>query len=383
MKRRIPFPAPAWISLPTALIIATAWIQGFEALAQPGTSKLKLDTGEEIFKAGCVPCHGPDGKGQAQNLAGFERPSTFPDFADCYGSTPEPDVQWRAVIANGGPARGFSQIMPSFKDLLTPDQINKVIGYLRSLCAERGWPRGDLNLPRALVTEKAFPEDETVIGGSFNASGAPGVGTMVTYEKRIGSSGQLEAVVPYNFVHDTGSWASGFGDITLGYKRKLFASMKTGSIFSVGGEVTAPTGNARIGTGGESTIFETFAAYGQILPANSFFQLQTGTELPAHPDKVPRAYYLRTAFGKSLTTGGGLGRIWSPMVEFIADRDFATGASTNYDVIPQVQIPLSKRMHILGSVGFQVPLNNTAQRAKQVMFYLLWDFADGKVTEGW
>ena len=52
--------------------------------------------------------------------------------------------------------------MPSFKDLLTPDQIGKVIEHLRSLCTEEAWPRGNLNLPRPLITEKAFPENETV-----------------------------------------------------------------------------------------------------------------------------------------------------------------------------------------------------------------------------
>src|SRR5258707_1079477 len=63
-------------------------------------SKLKLDTGSEIYHSGCVACHGPDGKGQAQSLAGFERPATFPDFTDCPTATPEPDIQWRAVITN-------------------------------------------------------------------------------------------------------------------------------------------------------------------------------------------------------------------------------------------------------------------------------------------
>ena len=97
-------------------------------------SKLKLDTGEEIYKAGCISCHGPDGTGQSPNLQGFQRPDTFPDFTDCPTATPEPEVQWRAIVTNGGPARAFSEIMPSFKDQLTPDQINKVVAYLRHFC---------------------------------------------------------------------------------------------------------------------------------------------------------------------------------------------------------------------------------------------------------
>ena len=345
-------------------------------------SKLKLDTGKEIFEAGCISCHGSDGRGQSPELQGFERPRTFPDFTDCYAATPEPDVQWRAVITNGGPARGFSQIMPSFRDLLTPEQIDKVIGYLRSMCDENSWPLGNLNLPRPLVTEKAFPEDEVVLTSTVNVQGAPGVGSSAIWEKRFGSGGQVEAVVPYNFVHYTG-WQSGVGDMILGYKQKVFFSRKSQSIISVGGEITAPTGDATKGTGSGSTIFEVFGAYGQLFPRATFLQFQTGTELPAHPDKVPRAYYARTAFGKTFARDHGLGRTWTPMMELIADRDFATGANTNWSVVPQIQIPISKRLHVLGSIGVSLPVNNTAERQKQLMFYLLWDFADGTLKEGW
>src|SRR4029077_9306149 len=100
--------------------------------------------------------------------------------------------------------------------------------------------------------------------------------------------------------------------LALGYKQKLWHSLKTGSIFSAGAEVSAPTGNAALGTGGQSTVFETFVAAGQALPADSFFQVQTGVELPAHPDQVSRAYYLRTAIGKTFSAEHGLGRRWAP-----------------------------------------------------------------------
>ena len=106
---------------------------------------------------------------------GFEKPETFPDFTRCDQTTPELDVDWKATIRDGGHGRGFSPIMPSFRDALTPAQIDLVIGYLRSFCRNDRWPRGELNLPRAITTEKAFPEDETVLTTSFNAQGAAGV----------------------------------------------------------------------------------------------------------------------------------------------------------------------------------------------------------------
>jgi mono/diheme cytochrome c family protein len=369
--------------LAIAVIVGVVWIHGTVVRAQSGNGGLKLDTGKEIYMAGCVSCHGPDGKGQPQILAGFQQPSTFPDFADCPGATPEPDIQWRAVITDGGPGRGFSQIMPSFKDMLTQDQISKVIEYLRSLCPVKAWPRGNLNLPRPMITEKAYPENEVVIAGSYNAHGAPAGSTSVFYERRFGTSSMIGAVVPYSYKQDSTGNHAAFGDIALEYKRKVFDSLKKGSIFSMGGDISVPTGNRTIGTGGESTLFEIFAAYGQILPKDSFLQIQTGFELPVHPDKVPRAYYMRTAIGKTFSTENGLGRRWSPMMEIIADRDLVAGAKTNLDLAPEIQIPLSRRMHILGSIGYRIPVNNTGNRPRQLMFYLLWDFPDGGLTQGW
>ena len=75
--------------------------------------------------------------------------------------------------------------------------------------------------------------------------------------------------------------------------------------------------------------------------------------------------------------------MWSPMVEFLADRDLETGAKTNWDVMPEFQVTLSKRQHIRFDVGLRIPATNTAGRQKQVMFYLLWDWQDGKLLEGW
>src|SRR6478672_9771311 len=127
------------------------------------SAALNLTTGKNIFEAACVACHGPDGKGAPDTQVGFEKPETFPDFTRCDQTTPELDVDWKATIRDGGHGRGFSPIMPSFVDALTSEQMDKVIGYLRSLCTNKSWPRGEFNLPLPLMTEKAFPEDEVIV----------------------------------------------------------------------------------------------------------------------------------------------------------------------------------------------------------------------------
>src|SRR4051795_2552468 len=126
-----------WGYLPILICLALVWRQGI-VLAQVSDSTLKLKTGKDIFQAACVGCHGPEGKGMPQSTTGFTPPATFPDFSDCNSTNRETNRDWKSIIHLGGPARGFSEIMPSFTEALTPDQIQKAVDYLRSFCTEAG-----------------------------------------------------------------------------------------------------------------------------------------------------------------------------------------------------------------------------------------------------
>ena len=255
--------------------------------------------------------------------------------------------------------------------------------YLRGLCRD-AWPRGELNLPRALVSEKAFPEDEAVLSGAVNAQGDPAAGFTLAYERRFGAKNQIEISLPLNLNRgESGTWLGGAGDIALGYKRLLFSSLPSGSILSVQGETILPTGNASKGFGTGVLFFEAFASYGQLLPRQSFLQFQSGVELPTRPEQANTAFYWRALFGKSLNEGFGFGRMWTPMVELLADRELEAGQTTNWDVVPQFQVTLSARQHVRADVGFRFPLNDAGTRSKQLMFYLLWDWFDGGLREGW
>jgi hypothetical protein len=364
--------------------LAVVCLQTIVFSQDPSSGELKLNTGKEVFRAGCAACHAPDGKGMPQTTVGFEPPSTFPDFTDCNATTREPNPDWRSIIHNGGPARGFSEIMPSFTEALTAGQIEKVIQHLRSFCREKSWPRGELNLPRALVTEKAFPEDEAVIQTAVDAEGGRTVANELVYEKRFGIRNQVEVAVPFGFQQqDTSTWFGGVGDMKLAYKRALASNLRTGSIFSLVGEAVLPTGNKARGLGKGVTIFEGFAAYGQLLPRDSFLQFQGGVELPTHTEDAARAVFWRTVLGKSIAQENGLGRLWSPMVELLADRELAAGEKINWDVLPQLQVTLSRRQHIRANIGVRFPVNNTGSRSTQLVFYLLWDWFDGGLRDGW
>src|SRR5437764_3868566 len=346
-----------------------------------------VKNGERIYKSGCIACHGATGQGAPETLTEFKRPDTFPDFTRCDQTTPEPNSAWKDVIAHGGPARGFSQIMPAFGELLASDQIDDVIAYLRTLCRNTHWARGELNLPRALITEKAFPEDEEVISTAINTHGAPGNTTDIIHEQRFGLHNQIEVDVPIEFQDQSNAqshtWYGGVGDATLGIKREMFSSLRTGSILSLFGGVIVPSGSRSRGFGTGTTTFETFAAFDQLFPTNTFVQLQAGVDLPRHTDIAPQTVFWRAALGQSFAADHGLGRLWSPMVEFVADRDLVDGAKTNWNVVPQMQVTISRRQHIRANLGFNQPFTNTRGRQNQVVFYLLWDWADGKLLKGW
>jgi hypothetical protein len=171
--------------------------------------------------------------------------------------------------------------------------------------------------------------------------------------------------------------------MTIGLKREIYSSLPKGSIFSLQGSLIVPTGRTKYDFGTGTTSFEVFGAFDQLVGKSTFVQTQLGGELPVNSAKAPQALFWNTAVGQMFAPDRGFGRLWTPMVELTLNRDFETGARNNWDVIPEMQVTISRRQHVRGNLGVRVPVSNTAGRPVQIMFYLLWDWADGKLTEGW
>src|SRR6185436_18698303 len=176
-------------------------------------------TGADIFRLTCATCHGIDGRGSPQSVVGFDVP--FPDFTDCSINTPEPGGDWSSVIHRGGTIRGLDHHMPAFGDALSDDQIDKAVRYLWTFCGDSSWPRGDLNLPRAFFTEKAFPENEVVWTTGVTTTGVKGVTNQIVYEHRIGARSQYEITVPFDLQQQSigGAWSRGLGDVEVAIRR--------------------------------------------------------------------------------------------------------------------------------------------------------------------
>jgi len=351
-----------------ALFSSAAWAQAPES--------------EAVYESACAACHGADGRGGSASQLGFQQP--LPDFTDCDFAAREPDTDWYAIAHRGGPIRGFDRLMPAFGEALRPDELMAALAHIRTFCTDARWPRGELNLPRALFTEKAYPEDEAVITTTLVGEGLDSIGHEFVWEQRFGPLNQIEIKLPVTRADLGGAtgWKSGTGDLGLGVKHTLRHSLERGSILSIGGELVLPTGDETKGLGKGTTVLESFVLFGKILPRDSFVQFQGIVEMPndsAFEDEL----VVRAAYGRTWTAGAPFGRTFTPMIEVLAARELGGGAETQWDLAPQIQVSLNKRQHVLGAIGIRQPITDRDTRSTELVFYLLWDWFDGGVLEGW
>src|SRR6202045_4584353 len=93
--------------------------------------------GEKIFaELGCSTCHRTDTQGRGPNLHGvFGKPVQLED-----GRTVTADENYlRECILDPGAKRvkGFQPIMPTFQGLVTEEQVNALVAYIKSIAAAK------------------------------------------------------------------------------------------------------------------------------------------------------------------------------------------------------------------------------------------------------
>jgi hypothetical protein len=118
-----------------------------------------------------------------------------------------------------------------------------------------------------------------------------------------------------------------------------------------------------------------------MLPRNSFLQLHGGLELPTDAAKASREVYFRTSVGTTIAQDSGVGRAWSPQVEMLWARP--KGGPSEWDVVPQLQVTLSKLQHVMIAGAVRIPVSGRKDRPTQGLVYLLWDWFDGGFFEFW
>ena len=56
---------------------------------------------------------------------------------------------------------------------------------------------------------------------------------------------------------------------------------------------------------------------------------------------------------------------------------------SEWDVVPQLQVTLSKLQHVMLAAGVRVPIAQRDERRPQLLVYVLWDWFDGGLFEMW
>ncbi len=105
----------------------------YEAWMSGGSSGPLSATGEKIFaELGCATCHRTDMQGRGPNLKGvFGQPVQLED-----GRTVTADENYvRESILDPGAkiVKGFKPVMPTFQGLVSEEQLNALVAYVKSL----------------------------------------------------------------------------------------------------------------------------------------------------------------------------------------------------------------------------------------------------------
>jgi mono/diheme cytochrome c family protein len=87
--------------------------------------------GQEIYTQYCALCHGPQGKGDGSLSANLDpKPRNHTDGAYMNALS---DAHLLKVIGDGGASVGLSPIMPPWKAILSAQQIQDLVAFVRTL----------------------------------------------------------------------------------------------------------------------------------------------------------------------------------------------------------------------------------------------------------
>jgi cytochrome c oxidase subunit 2 len=125
----------------------------YEAWMSGGTTGPLSATGEKIFaELGCVTCHRSDIQGRGPNLHGvFGKPVQLED-----GRTITADENYvRESILDPGAkvVKGFKPVMPTFQGLVSEEQLNALVAYVKSLNAGESGAKPAVAVPPTVPTK--------------------------------------------------------------------------------------------------------------------------------------------------------------------------------------------------------------------------------------
>lgn len=333
--------------------------------------------GREVFEKNCVACHGSDGKGTGPAAAAL--PVKPANLTDCR-RTAEDDIEMiDSIIHHGGAYAGLSPVMPAWDKVLTSMQIADVAAYEKSLCDDPNWVPGELNFPRPLITGKAMPEQEVILGGQFTRNVrnlSPGSEQSMAFagsiEYRIDGRTEVELEVPVEAINqDPGSSTAGLGDVAISLKRVIFFSVQHLTIVTAGLELGLPTGRSNQGLGSGELTWEPNLRAGWRWD-DLIIQGHISLELPQQTANTSSAFLYNIAFGYEFEPDPRLEIV--PMVELNSETPLngPDGGRTLSAVLPELRL---KWLTWSAGAGVQVPFTHLKDFDIRALFDITYEYS--------
>jgi len=95
---------------------------------------ISSDEARSIFMANCSRCHGQQGQADGPDTALLD--VVIPDFSTPEFHSSRTDEALQKVISKGGYEAGLSPLMPSWEEVLHPQEIDALVNYIRDLKQE-------------------------------------------------------------------------------------------------------------------------------------------------------------------------------------------------------------------------------------------------------
>ena len=148
----------------------------------------------------------------------------------------------------------------------------------------------------------------------------------------------------------SGEWSRGLGDVALAFKRTRPRE------HADGGRSAPPAwksscrpARSRLGSATATPSSSRSRCGVRCCRATRFCSCTAASSCRPTTSKGAREAFVRTAIGTTLAQDRGFGRAWSPQVEVLWARP--EGGPSEWDVVPQIQVTLSKLQHVMVAGG--------------------------------
>ena len=325
--------------------------------------------GKVVFQRACAVCHGADARGR--DSVPISLPSKPDDLTNCRITSENPLEIVEAVVRHGHQYGELVPTVPIRKGMLTDQEITDVVSYVKTLCTDPNWVPDELSFPRPLITGKAYPEQEVVIGTQF-ARNSRNVTQMFTeLEYRVSGRTGIELTPRYQWMSGMGGSESGIGDTSISIRHVVAWDPVKLWLASVGLEVSLPTGSKTRGLGAGEVVWEPFVRAGWDWH-HVVLQTALTMVLPTETSNTNAAFEYDVAIGRYFQPNPR----WqiTPMVEVNSETRM-TGAAkgeTISTVTPEVRV---KWLKVSAGFGVQVPITGPRDFDIRPLFDVVYEYS--------